>query len=362
MFALLKSLFTLLLLVAVQPLFAQCDQQRITVALLLPLDDPDYPFVESFMNGILAGNLADLESPCYQVEWVGYPTTQEELFIQQWYRMQENPPDLLVGPLLPQNQQQLFELDLSHFPAETEWLYPGDTARLTVPAEVELASFSLGHNALIRTVLEYVWDQGQHDLALLLQDDELGRSIAERVTADWEGRGGAVVAVSHYPQRFSGLNRALRQLLRDSNETFDLLLAALDGQRLQMIRPLMDYHNREEPVYLLTPPVGEGELQNDMRELYFPLSPELLSRGQRVFDVDDFLLQQEFLGEDMMVMLRSGQWKQLKKSGSYSGKAGRYRVEQGALLRDLCIAVTADKGFESVHCPEQDWSQEMVAQ
>ena len=57
-------------------LFAECEQQEdaVKVALLLPLNDPDYPFVQSFMDGVMSGHLVALDGPCFQVEWIDYPT------------------------------------------------------------------------------------------------------------------------------------------------------------------------------------------------------------------------------------------------------------------------------------------------
>ena len=163
-----------------QPLHAACEQQEehIKVALLLPLDDPNYPFVQSFMDGVMSGHLVALDGSCFQVEWIDYPTTQEgQLFIQQWYKMLEDTPDIAIGPLLPQHQQQLVGLDLSTFPESTQWLYPGDIEQLSVSDKVALIGFSLGQFSLVRTMLEFAWEQGQHDLALVLPESDQGGSI-----------------------------------------------------------------------------------------------------------------------------------------------------------------------------------------
>ena len=347
------------------------DQEPITVMLLLPLSGENSAFGQSMLDGFVAGDDEPLTSAC-PVN-LRYLDTEEETttFIEQWYRALETEPDLLVGPLLAEHQEQLNGLGAVELPPATRWLYSGETSLLTTAQREQIFTLSLGWRESLRNLLEFGWDQGQHDLALLLPDSDLGRLLAETATVDWEERGGVVRSTVHYGKRFSALNQALRQLLRESGEQFDFLITLVDEQRLRMLRPLMNYHSREEAIYSLTPPIGTQGLKKDLEEILYPMQPALLERGYRDFEVDDFLLQIEGVGFDLMMMLRSGtmyrpQQQQRKKrplivmEASYLGRGGRYAMEEGHLLRTLCIARHERGRMVPEYCPTAEENRALL--
>ncbi|MBT6669140.1 MAG: hypothetical protein HOB03_03675 [Gammaproteobacteria bacterium] len=357
---LLKLLLGVLLILSSPLLQAVCspDQEPITVVLLLPLAEGSTPFGQSLLDGFIAADDEVVDSAC-EVN-LRYLNTEEEstTFIQQWYRALELEPELLIGPLLEQHQQQLVDLSVIELPENTTWLYPGEPTHLPVSQSEQLLTFSISWREQLRNLLEYGWDQGQHDIVLLLPDSDLGRKIADATVLVWETKGGVVTAVAHYGKRFSTLNQAMRQLIRESRGSFDVLLTLANDQQLRMLRPLMSYHSREEPIYSLMPPVGERGLKKDLQEIYFPMHPALLERSDPGFEVDDFLLQVENVGFDLMMLTRTGEWQQLQKKGSYLGRSGRYTIEDRQLIRTFCIAVS-DKKRPVLHwCPQSEEIQE----
>ncbi len=327
-------------------------EEAISVVLLLPLDYQQNPFGQTLLDGFAAGSLEPLEQEC-EVNLRYFNTLDEESsFYTQWLQALELEPDLLIGPLLPEHQQQLVEMDRIELPRGTRWLYPGERTALPVGDQNQLYSFSISWYEQLRNLMEYGWEQGQNRVALLLPDSDLGRKVADIALLEWEQRGGEVVAQVHYGKRFSDLNRAMRQLLQQSRGIFDVVMMLVDDQRLRMVRPLMSYHSREEPVYSMMPPVGELGLGRDMEDVLYPMHPALLERPYPTFEVDDFLLQVENVGFDLMLLLRLGMWGQIEEGGSYFGRSGRYRMEQNQLLRSMCF-VTTERGRRVVRfCPE----------
>lgn len=340
-----------------------CSSGSVSVLLLAPLSG-ESSLGGALWDGLVEGDHLPLEQQC-ETSFTYLDTEDESTtFIEQWYQAVEAEPDLLIGPLLPEHQEQLRGLSAIDLPEKVVWLYPGDLSQLAVDQTERLFTISLGWREILRGLLEFGWDQGQHDLALLLPNSDQGEEIAEHVVVEWEGRGGAVVAVAHYGPRFSDLNVAMRRLVQQSGGEFDLLLTTVDDPRLRMLRPLMSYHSREEPIYSITPPLGNRGLKKDLEGIVYPMQPALLERGYQDFEVDDFLLQIENIGTDLMAMVREGFWFQEAKGrfeerGSYFGRAGRYSVEGQRVNIEPCIVQSSRGKMVPLYCPESEKEAEL---
>ncbi|HIJ23244.1 MAG: hypothetical protein HON68_01190 [Gammaproteobacteria bacterium] len=343
---------TILLWVCGQPLQAAClSEDELSVVLLLPLDSDEHPLGDALLSGFIEGELEQIAQPCNIILQQVSSLNEEEGFLQQWNRALELEPDLLVGPFLRENQKQLAELDVLAFPEQMVWLYPGEIEQIQVTDPKRVFSFSVANGSRLRTLLEYGWDQGQYDILALLPESEAGHRLGGQMRAQWEEKGG-VMRTGFYGNYFGQLNAVLRKLIAESRGVFDLLLIVADDQRLRMARPLMNYQDREEPIFSLTAPVDRLRVDKDLDELYFPMQPLLLEREVLHFDVDDILLQVENVGFDLMMLLRRGIWSDLLENGSYFGRSGRYTIEQGRLLRMQCIAKVSFGKFRSQFCPE----------
>lgn len=345
----------LCLFVIFLPLYVQaCEQEMISIVLLAPQEEEQAPFAQSLLDGLVAGDLEPIDEPCKTTLHHLDTSDESQSFYSQWLQALELEPDFLIGPLLQEHQQQLHEVPQIDLPQDMVWLYPGDRSLLAVNNQQQLFGFSINWYGQLSALLEYGWDQGQYDLALLLSDSELGHQIAGRAELEWVSKGGEVTAVTYYGKAFSDLNRAMRRLLRQSDGRFDFILLLAGDQRLRMVSPLMKYHEREEMVYSLTPPVGELGLGRDLDGLLYPMQPVLLERSDKVFEADDFLLQVENIGLDLKVLLRRGLWPSLvENKGLYFGYSGRYRVEEQELIRTPCF-VRNRKGEQTIEfCPEQ---------
>jgi outer membrane PBP1 activator LpoA protein len=355
---LLTLLFSSVLLP--QTLHAAClpgdlanENRSITVVLLLPLNSDEYPLGDALLDGFVEGDIETVEAPC-EVTLLTVNTLEEGAeFLDQWDRALEMEPDLLIGPLLREHQQQLAELEVLTLPPDSvSWFYPGNLDHLAAPDHPQWFTFSVARGSQIRTLLEYGWDQGQYELLLLLPDSDYGRSVADEIRELWETQGGVIRALAHYGERYSQLGPALRRVLAESRGEFDVLLLVADDERLKMVRPLMNYFDREEPVYTLSAPVGAVVGERDLGALFYPMQPALMEREEAIFDVDDLLRQVENVGFDLMLLLRQGAWKRLTEKGSYFGRAGRYTMEQNHLLRRQCMVTMVDGEQQLLFCPE----------
>ncbi len=356
----LRALPALLLLLSSLSLHAGCSLGKgdATVVLLLPLSGEGGVVGQSLLDGFIEASLdgnGDLDLPC-EVD-LHYLDSEDEAtpFADQWERALQLGPDLLLGPLLQQNREQLASLGPVVLPKGTVWLYPGfrdDVDALPAGSTPPSHTFSLGLWEQARSLLEFGWDQGEHDLLLLFPDSEQGHLLSGRVAEAWGQRGGVVAAAAHYGARFSGLDLALRGLLATSRGDYDFLLVLADDARLRMVRPLMNYHGESKPIYSLNAPLGIwSEKGKDLDGLFFPLQPVLAERAEGYFGVDDILLQVESVGFDLMRLLQLGGIDYLQEKGSFPGRSGRYYLERGRLSRMLCIAGRERGGELVVECP-----------
>ena len=342
------------------PLFsiaAECEpeQSPLSVVILLPVDDEQNAVAQALYGGMVEEALENLpveSSPC-ELMIQPVDTSDEDLsFRALWGQVLDQEPDLLIGPLSPVHQQELAHFNSIQFPEQMIWLYPGTRKALPPVSGGQLYTFSLSWYQRLQSLMRYGWEQGQYDLALLFPETDTGRKIAETAVMEWETRGGNVVATSYYGERYNDYDRAVRQMLRQSGDQLDFVLTLSDEPRLRMIRPLMSYHSREEPVYSMMPPVGELGLKKDMEGVLYPMQPAILERSYSGFEIDDMLLEIENVGRDFVVILRKGLLNGTLQSEGYFGAAGRYSLERGELNRLPCF-VENRKGKRVIKfCPE----------
>ncbi len=334
---------------------SECEEGTapLRVELLLPLESAQFPQGEALAGGFAEGALAALEHGCdVRLHFVD-TTPADRPFFTRWLEVLGREPQLLIGPFLPQHRQELSRLDRVVLPEQTVWLYPGRVEDLPVVTGGRVVPFSVGLYGQLRALLEYAWERGHYAITLLMPQGERGERLGEGVRSIWQGWGGEVVASERYGDRFRDLNPALRRLLRQSGaDGFDLLLVVADDARLRMMRPLLSYYGGRQPIYSPAPPVGELGLERDMEGLLYPMQPELLQRPFRRFEVDDFLLELENIGHDLMVMLRQQGMGWVSGDQGYVGRSGALRMVAGELLRTPCLVRIEQGEVQVVSCPE----------
>ncbi|MBT7315378.1 MAG: hypothetical protein HN848_07690, partial [Thiotrichales bacterium] len=213
--------------------------EPISVVALLPLNSEVSSFGTPFLDGMLSASVDDLDVTATdvscEVDITYLDTTDESVsFVTQWYSALEMEPDYLIGPLLKHNQQQLIDMDRVELPTRESigyWLYPGEFSKLTVSklnsrklnsrkqdgSLPQLYQFSIGNNEKIRNVLSYGWEQGLHNISIILPNSEFGSGMAEEMRELWEEMGGVVLAESHYGERYSNFGKLVEDLLKVSD-------------------------------------------------------------------------------------------------------------------------------------------------
>lgn len=348
--------------------------EPISVVALLPLNSEVSSFGTPFLDGMLSASVDDLDVTATdvscEVDITYLDTTDESVsFVTQWYSALEMEPDYLIGPLLKHNQQQLIDMDRVELPTRESigyWLYPGEFSKLTISklnsrklnsrkqdgSLPQLYQFSIGNNEKIRNVLSYGWEQGLHNISVILPNSEFGSGMAEEMRELWEEMGGVVLAESHYGERYSNFGKLVEDLLKvsDAEGGLDGLFIFADEARLQMIVPLLNYYGRSEPVFSVSAPLADGLSESerlDLNSIIYPQQPSLVGE----YRVDDLLLQIENIGFDMVNLIREEKFGELQQGEFYQGRAGGYVVEGERLERELCMVQQQRSARVILQCP-----------
>jgi len=316
---------------------------------LLPLDVEQGVLGQTFLDGVIAADEALLEDGC-ELNLRYLDTQLGESPDQLWQQVVEYQPDVLLGPLIPSLQRQLMEAQRVSSLGAVTWLIPGIDLSNGVDDQPEgVTYFSVGVWERSRNLLEYAWEQGENRLALLFPKEEKWQQLIEQIDQNWNERGGMIDLVQ-YGARFGDLNGAVAQI----QEEVDGVVVLADPARLQMVRPLMDFHSRQQPIYSINLPLGESSRSRDLDGVLFPLQPVMAENEKGSLVVDDLLLEIENVGFDLMQLLRKGGLPWLRENGSFFGQSGRYTLEQGRLSRALCIVRQQGGQREILQCPERD--------
>jgi len=341
--AVLMSLF------CVFPLFAGsvdagCSEEKSFTALfLLPLNPEQGVLGQAFLDGVIAAEEAPLDGDCAVIVH-DLDTQSGDSLDLIWQQAVERQPDFLFGPLMAETQQQLMEIDRTPLSEGTTWLFPGEESE-----EGQRVSFSMGDWEVARNLMAFAWEQGENRLALLLPEGEGRLQLTGRIEQSWVARGGIVNKI-HYGDHYSDLSRAVGTI----GEEVDWVLVLVDQPRLQMVQPLMRYHDNRQPVYSLNVPMGKPTRSRDLEGLRFAVQPALVKQKGERWEADDLLRQVENIGFDVMSLLRQGGFPWLQQNGSFFGQSGRYTLGQGRLSRALCIVRQQGGQREILQCPERD--------
>lgn len=324
---------------------AACPVEKpLRVTLLLPLDPEQGEVGQTFLDGVIAADEegASLDGECEVA--LRYFNTQEEgrSFEEVWQQVVGEEPDLLFGPLLHETQQYLSEMDLEALPDHTRWIYPGQEGKSRV------ILFSIGQWARARNLLDFSWEQGENRLTLLFPHHEKWSPLIEQITGDWELRGGAVQQV-RYGDRYGELSRAVAHV----SEKSDWVMGMTDQSRLQMLHPLMEYHQKRQPIYSLNLPLERPARSRDLEGVRFPVQPAMADQLGDEWSADLLLREIENIGFDLMMLSRHGGIAFLEQEDSFFGKSGRYFMEQGRLLREFCVVELRQGKFSILQCPEE---------